>query len=79
LAKKNTAKIRSIAGKTTLLTTVLICPEASFHVPSIASATSPPAAKAVVENSMVAMRATRMLDWFWLFGMVCIHIIVASW
>jgi len=34
----------------------LICPEASFQVPSMAPATSPPAAKAVVENSIVTMR-----------------------
>lgn len=51
LCKKNTARIKSIAGNTTLFTTVLICAEASFHVPSIAPATSHvPAAHTVVPN-----------------------------
>lgn len=41
LAKKNTANTKSIAGNTTLFTTVLICEDASFHVFSTAEATFP--------------------------------------
>ncbi len=41
-------------GNTTLFTTCLICPEADFHVPSIAPATLPPAAKADMDITDIA-------------------------
>lgn len=41
-------------GNTTLFTTCLICPEADFHVPSIAPATLPPSAKAQIDIAVIA-------------------------
>ena len=69
VAKKNTASIRSIAGNTTLFTTVLICAEASCHVPSIAPATSPfPDAYTVVPNIIVsASTITAIIIHFFFF------------
>ena len=57
--KKSTARITSSTGKTTLFTTVLICPCALVQVCSTAPATSPEAAKA----GLKAARWPGRLEW----------------
>jgi hypothetical protein len=58
----------SSAGKTTVSTTVLTCPEAAVQVCWIAPETSPPAARAVVQQrAAIAVRTARTRSDFLIF------------